>query len=198
MIDLGAGHPLLIERITQNLPTKVIEANLGVGLSGPLRGFIGRVTELEISRFKIKDIITSFPVNDQASAVGVARNGNLGMEILKKFNLVIDYPDSVMYLKPNIFYRDAFVHDMSGLEYFADGPGLNHIVVSRVEPGSAGYQAGVQPGDEIVGINFKPTASMSLEEIDAIFKSTPGRTILINYVHQKQDIKTLITLQKRI
>ncbi|HEY5326801.1 MAG TPA: pepsin/retropepsin-like aspartic protease family protein, partial [Mucilaginibacter sp.] len=102
ILDLGAGHPLLLENIIQKqgLPKKFIAANLGVGLTGPIDGFISRVNEIDLGRFKIKNVVTSFPVDEHQSVSTEKRDGNLGIGILKRFTLIIDYPDSALYLNP--------------------------------------------------------------------------------------------------
>ena len=62
VLDLGAGHPLSLENIIEKhgLPQKFIAANLGVGLTGPIDGFISRVKEVDLGRYKIKGVVTSF------------------------------------------------------------------------------------------------------------------------------------------
>src|ERR1700761_5203391 len=68
IVDLGAGHPVSLENMIQKhgMPQKFIEANLGVGLTGPISGFISRIDEIDIGKFKVKNVITSFP-NDYDS-----------------------------------------------------------------------------------------------------------------------------------
>ena len=138
ILDLGAGHPLSLENIIQKqgLPKKFIAANLGVGLTGPIEGFISRVNEIDIGRFKIKNVITSFPIDSDETARTERRDGNLGIRILKRFTLIIDYPDSALYLKPGPDVNAPFEHDMSGLEYYRAGDDYSHVIISRVEPGS--------------------------------------------------------------
>jgi len=200
IFDLGAGHPLSLENIIEKhgLPDKFIAANLGVGLTGPINGFISRVKEVDIGKYKIKNVITSFPINKDGNKTEEERDGNLGMGILKRFTLIVDYPDSMLYLKPRPNINEPYEHDMSGLEYYGSGKELNHVVISRVEPGSPGDEIGLEPGDEITSINFKPVTKMTLEEIDGIFKSKPDRTLLLVIYHDKRYDNVIITLKRRI
>jgi len=200
IFDLGAGHPLSLENIIKKrgLPKKFIAANLGVGLTGPIEGFISRVSEVDIGKYKIKDVITSFPNDDTLTRSIERRDGNLGIRILKRFTMIIDYPDSALYLKPLPTLNDPFEHDMSGLEYFKTGKEYDHVVISRVEPGSPADEVGLEPGDEIMSINFKQVDKMSLEEIDSIFKSQDDRSLLLMIFHDKKTDKVIITLKRRI
>ena len=200
VIDIGAGHPISIENMIRNngLPAKFIPANLGVGLNGPIDGFISRLKEVDIGKFKVKDVLASFPDDSKAQVVSaVPRDGNLGLGILKKFEVILDYPDNALYLKKRALFNEPSEHDMSGLEYYSTG-NFAHIVIGRVEPGSAGDLIGLEKGDEIMSINFKPVAKMTLEEIDSIFKSRDGRGILLEIFHDHRYDKVILTLKRRI
>lgn len=201
ILDLGAGHPLSLENMIEKhgMPDKFIAANLGVGLTGPVEGFISRVNEVDIGKFKLKNVLASFPVNNkERSAESEQRDGNLGIGILKRFTLIIDYPDSAVYLKPALNFDDPFEHDMSGLEYYAGGDEFDHVIISRVEPGSPADVIGLEPGDEIISINFKPVNKMTLEQIDALFKSQPDRNLLLEIFHDKYYDNVILTLKRRI
>lgn len=200
IVDLGAGHPLSLENMIQRqgLPKKFIAANLGVGLTGPIDGFISRVSEIDIGRFKIKDVITSFPTDNSPAEPVEKRDGNLGMDILKRFTLIFDYTDSALYLKAGPNLNAPFQHDMSGMEYYCTGDDYNHVIISRVEPGSPADVVGLEKDDEIMSINFKPVAKMTLEQIDSMFKSQSDRSLLLVIYHDKKYDNVIITLKQRI
>lgn len=203
IIDLGAGHPVSLENMIKKhgLPQKFIIANLGVGLTGPIAGFLSRIDEVDVGKYKLKKVITSFP-NDYDEAtmklLAVPRDGNLGVGLLKRFMVIFDYADNALYLKPNANFRDPFEHDMSGIEYYAAGDDFTHIVISRVEPGSAADEIGLEKGDEIMAINFKPVAQMSLEQIDDILRSKDQRSLLLQVYHDKRYDNVILTLRRRI
>ncbi|GAC1305987.1 MAG: hypothetical protein NVSMB24_15730 [Mucilaginibacter sp.] len=200
VLDLGAGHPLSLENVIKKngLPEKFIAANLGVGLTGPINGFISRIKELEIGKYKIKNVITSFPEEKINAGPSEQRDGNLGIEVLKRFSMVIDYPDSCIYLKPGPNINDPFEHDMSGLEYYSAGDHLDRVIISRVEPGSAADEIGLEKDDEIIAINFKRVSLMTLEQIDALFKSRDQRSLLLEIFHDKRLDQVIITLKRRV
>jgi hypothetical protein len=201
IIDLGAGHPLSLEnQIAKNgLPKKSIVANLGVALNGPISGYIGRIEAIELGKYKLKNVITSFP-NDHISAqkFSIERDGNMGIGILKKFDVIFDYAYGALYLKPNKNFNKPYEYDMSGLEYYAAGENLDRLIISRVEPGSAGADIGLKKDDEIVSINFTPVIKMSIEEIDQYFKSKDERSILLEIYRDNKFEKLIITLKRRI
>jgi hypothetical protein len=203
IIDLGAGHPVSLENMIKKngLPQKFIIANLGIGLSGPISGFLSRIDEIDLGKYKIKKIITSFP-NDYDEQtmqyLSTPRDGNIGVGLLKKFNVTFDYHDNALYLKPNANFDEPFEHDMSGLEYYAAGDDFKHVIISRVEPGSAGDEVGLEKDDEITAINFKPVGDMTLEQIDDILKSRNERSLLLEIYHDHKYDKVILTLKRRI
>lgn len=200
LIDLGAGHPLSIEN-AQSLAgnsKKFIAANLGVGLTGPVNGYISRVDELNVGKYKFKHVIASFPDSNMHVNYIVQRDGSLGMGVLKRFLLVFDYKNQKLYLKPNARYKEPFEHDMSGMEYYAGGSDYKHIIVSRVEPGSAADEAGIKANDEITAVNLKSVSQITMVEIDNLLKSRENRSILIEICRNKQFETVVLTLKRRI
>lgn len=200
VVDLGAGHPLSLENLDQykNYFHKSIVANLGVGLTGPINGYISRIDEFSLGKYKFTNVIASFPSNTTPTSYMVPRDGNLGLGILKKFILVIDYQKGVMYLKPNYKFKEPFEHDMSGMEYYATGDNYKRVVISRVEPGSAADEAGITANDEIIAINFKPIDKMTIVDIDNLFKSKIDRSLLVEISRNKKLETVVLTLKRRI
>ncbi|MFA6084573.1 MAG: aspartyl protease family protein [Mucilaginibacter sp.] len=199
IVDIGAGHPLSLDnhRVNRWPTEKSIAANLGMGLTGPISGEISRVTQLSIGKYGLNNVLSSFPEN-QNSAYFTSRDGNLGMDVLKRFTVIFDYENNLMYLKARGNLKEPFEHDMSGMEYYAGGAGLKHVVISRVEPGSASDDIGLAKDDEIMSVNLKPVANMSLEDLDHLFKSGDGRGVLLEIYHDKQYSRVILTLKRRI
>jgi hypothetical protein len=203
VVDLGAGHPVSLENMIKKhgLPQKFVIANLGVGLTGPISGFLSRIDEIDLGKYKVKKVITSFPNDydeEMLKYMSVARDGNLGVGILKRFMVIFDYHDNALYLKPNSNYGEPFEHDMSGIEYYAAGEGFKHLIISRVEAGSAADEVGLEKDDEITTINFKPFGDMTLEKFENIFKSKSDRSLLIEVYHDHRYDRVILTLKRRI
>lgn len=197
LIDLGAGHALSMENI-DSLPPNSIPANLGIGLNGSIYGYVNRVKELNIGNYKISNIISSFPTQAH-DKISVARDGSVGIGILKRFNIIFNYAEGMMYLKPNMNLKESSEHDMSGLGYYLMGNDYSHLVVETVDKGSPGDEAGIEADDEITAINFKPVSKLSMQQIDDLFKSRDGRSVLVELYRNKKTYITLVMkLRRRI
>jgi hypothetical protein len=203
IIDTGAGHPISLESENGNafpLPDQFVIANLGVGLGGNIGGFVGRIANLKIGRFDIKNPISSFPYYDDVAAkvTTIKRDGSIGNQLLKRFEIIFDYERSCMYLKPNASFHETFEHDMSGIELYANGSDLKRFFINRVEPYSAADEFGLQKDDEILAINFKSTSIMTMEEIIELFKSKANRNLFLEVARKKETLRGILTLKRRI
>ncbi|GAB2697015.1 hypothetical protein GCM10027037_21230 [Mucilaginibacter koreensis] len=199
--DLGSGQALIFNGMKKRIwPfNQTIPANLGVGLTGIIEGRIGRVDELNLGKYRLKSVLSSIPDTALYSFTETDFDGNIGMNILKKFTVIFDYTNEKVYFKDRSgSFKEPFEHDMTGLEYYAAGDDLKHIIISRVEPGSPAELANLRSGDELTAINFKPVAKMSLEEIDQLFRSRDGRNLLLEVQNQHKYENVIITLKRRI
>ncbi len=205
IIDTGAGHPISLESYKGEpfeVPAVNIAANLGVGLTGAINGYIGRVPHVKLGKYKLDNVIASFPdYGDVGSKVtAVPRNGNLGNSILKRFDVIFDYSRETMYLRPSTMLKEPFEHDMSGMELTSAGEDYSRIVIARIEPYSPAENIGLKKDDEIVSINFKPVAQMTIQEIDNLFRSKNDRSFILDIARNKGKDRDryILTLERRI
>jgi hypothetical protein len=202
IIDTGAGHALSLEQNSHSgikVPVPAIRTQLGTGLSGTIMGFVGRIARFQLNKFVFNNMLTSFPDHaDVAAKVQVGRNGNLGNEMLKRFNLIVDYSRSRLTLKPNASYKEPFEHDMCGLELVASGQTYNRFIVAKVEPGSPAEEADIQPGDEILFIENTAASTLTLTRLDRYFRSRDGQRLMLVLSRDNQLIFRFVTLRRKI
>jgi len=83
--------------------------------------------------------------------------GLIGNDLLRRFNVVINYAAREFHLLPNTRFREPFDYSYSGMGMYALG---NEIVISDVVPGSPADLAGLKEGDVIIGMNNNLSNSM--------------------------------------
>ncbi|WP_426492534.1 PDZ domain-containing protein [Hymenobacter sp. 102] len=203
VLDTGAGHALSLETTSDArlvLPENRLRTSLGRGLSGNINGYLGRVPALQLGRYRLPALLTSFPdAADVAQRTDAPRNGNLGFELLKRFRVVIDYTHNRLLLRPNALFKEPFEHDMCGFDMLALGPTYRRFKVMRIEPGGPAAQAGMKPGDEIVSINLMPAEFFSLHQFSRLLHSADGRQLL--FVVRRPDgelYTTTVRLRRQI
>lgn len=201
VLDTGAGHALSLEAGSAPhliVPPQRLRADLGRGLTGFIRGYLGRVSALQLGRYRLPAVLTSFPDSNQVhQRATVPRNGNIGFELLKRFTMVVDYPHQRLLLRPNNLYREPFEHDMCGIDLIAAGPDFRRYVVQRVTPDSPAATAGLLANDEILSINFMPANIFSLTQISRILHSVDGRALLLVVRRADGELRTTTLHLKR-
>jgi len=206
ILDTGAGHALLLDRsrstATMPMPEKSIRAQLGRGLNGVINGSMGRIEKIKFGRYELDNVLASFP--DSAS-FGMKlvdmpeRQGNVGCELLRRFNVTFNYRDRYVVLKPNKrAMREQFEHDMSGMELRARGEHYRKYFVDNVTNGSPAYLAGLQEGDELMFVNNTSTNDLTISEIYKVLQRGEGRIVTLLVRREGRIIITDFALKRLI
>mgnify|MGYP002478821605 FL=1 len=143
------------------------------GLLGKMEMRITTMKELRIGEYSFRNVpallfddisnITNYPF----------AGGIIGNELLRRFNIILNYPAKEIFLTPNQHLRDPFDYSYTGLSfYLLDGK----IRITNVIPGSPAEKAGLKPGDVIIAIgnNF----SGNIQEYIQMLKN-PGTHVRI-------------------
>lgn len=201
VVDTGGSHALWLDAHTNEnikIPENNFSSLIGTGLNGALYGKIGRVPEFRIGSHTLKNVIASYP--DSISivyALGLdGRTGSLGSEILKRFNLIFDYPGGRLILRPNSSFRQAFYYNPSGIEISNPLPGYPYFIVTDVRSGSNAQKAGIKLQDELLTIQRESVKKMNLNDIVYILQGRPGRTIRLTVRREGEIIPIVFKLEE--
>ena len=155
LFDIGAGLCMMLNKDfieDSNFLNKkrVLYAKEAEGVGGKVDMHMTVIKEMRIGPYRFKNIpvfvfddtfnITSYPY----------LNGIIGNDILRRFNLILNYAKREFYFMPNSHYQEGFDYAYSGVElYYIDG----EIILGDVAIGSPAEVAGLREGDILVGIN---------------------------------------------
>jgi len=201
LVDCGASHAVSLESLESKSfpqPQFTIQANLGNGLTGPIKGKMGRIVSLKIGNYIFKEVLANYPEYQIDSVINRERNANLGADILSRFDVTYDYRNLCMYLKKGERFSQPFEHDMAGIELYIESGPPSRTIISRIEPGSPAEQVGLKEGDEITAINFKRIDDYPMGEIGNIFKAKNGYSVIVEVWRGKSFLIKLLKLKKRI
>ena len=203
MMDTGASHSILLHAETHEaieIPEKRIFTTLGRGLGGNIEGYIGRVKEVSLNNYNFEQVIGSFPGSETLVEFyrPNERQGTIGGGLLSKFVVTIDYFNEKIYLKKGRRFKKGFEYNMSGIEVKAIGNDLDTFIINELTKDSPAEKAGLMPGDVILNINGHNSTNVKLNDINAFFRSKPGRKINLIILRDGQKIKKSFKLVKVI
>ncbi|SFD33881.1 Aspartyl protease [Chitinophaga sp. CF118] len=156
--DTGAGMCLLFSKqfvhdsavlSSRKRQRKVIQTE-AQGLGGKMSMDITTIQEFKLGSYSFRNVpvylfddvsnITAYPF----------LGGMVGNDLLRRFNLYLNYGKKEIYLVPNSHFRDPFDYSYTGLIiYLIDG----QVEITDIIKGSPAEKSGFQKGDKIIAIN---------------------------------------------
>lgn len=126
LIDSGGSDALwLFEDDSLGIKSsdKYFDDFLGYGLSGSVYGKRSKVEAFSLKSFTLKNANVAFPDSTHIfhAKKFTDRNGSLAGNILKRFNVIVDYKRAIITLKKNGYFRDKFRYNKSGIELAHNG-----------------------------------------------------------------------------
>ena len=128
------------------------------GMGGKLQMRLTVIKELKIGPYKFRQVPT-YLYNDEYNVTSFPFVGGLiGNDLMRRFNIILNYPAREIHLLPNNHFFDKFDYAYTGLGiYYENGK----IVVGDIVAGSPGAKGKFKVGDEIFGVgnNFSHNIS---------------------------------------
>jgi hypothetical protein len=194
MIDTGSRgaltvmHPFAAANALISKYQATRSVTIGYGVGGPVRALLARAGKLDLGPVTIEAPVTEI-LTDKAGVAESARTaGNIGGDVLKRFTMTLDYAHQTLWLQPNQLAGQREIFDRSGLWISRAKDGA--IEIADVAAASAGANAGLVTGDEIVSVNGKSTKDVTLHDLREEFKGAVGASFKI-LVRSKKGERTL-------
>jgi hypothetical protein len=182
--DTGAGLCLLlnsdfIKDSSILNPDKKPLATQAQGMGGKANMQITTMKELKLGPYRFRNIpvyifddeynVTSYPY----------LAGLIGNDVLRRFNIILNYEKKTLYLTPNSHFRDPFDYSYTGLGlYWVEG----EIRVGDVMKDSPAEKAGFKTDDVVIGVN--DNMSQNLQLYKSMLQNTGDR---IKVLVKRQD-----------
>lgn len=179
LFDLGAGlcvlfskdfieDSSLLDKKRKRFPKE------GEGLGGKIDMELTVIRELKIGPYKFRQV-PAFIFEDEYNVTSYPNlAGLLGNDIMRRFNVILNYPAGDIFIAPNSHFNDLFDYSYTGLELYLIN-GL--ILVGDVAKGSPAETAGLLEGDEVMAIN--KTFNQSLNQYKIALQTPNERVKLI-------------------
>ena len=154
-LDTGAGLSFLMsEQFTQDSNILSAEKNSYLiqaeGLGGKKQMRLTVLKQIKFGPFTFKKVPTYLFKDDYNVTSYPLSGGLVGNEILRRFNLIINYGQQEIHFLPNNHYFDHFDYGYSGLNLFLIN---DQIIVEDIIPQSPADLAGFKIGDEVISVD---------------------------------------------
>jgi len=154
--------------------------------------YITIIKGMKVGKYSFDDVPT-YVFNDISNVMQYPDLGGLiGIDLLRRFNITLNYPAKEIYIIPNIHFNDPFDYSYTGLViYFING----RVMVTDVIKDSPAEKAGVLPGDRLIAINNN--FSNDIQTYRALLKDTGTKADIIvqrdnNVLMIKLPIKSIL------
>ncbi len=153
--DSGAGLCLLMSEDFEKdssvlVKGKKVLITQAEGIGGKKAMKLTTVKEIRIGKYKFKKVPAHIFHDDYNVTSYPLLGGLIGNDLLRRFNLIVNYGQKEIHLLPNTHFRDLFDYSYTGLAmYLVNG----QIVIEDVLEGSPAEKAGFKPGDILAGID---------------------------------------------
>jgi hypothetical protein len=155
LFDIGAGLCMMLNKDfieDSNFLSKkrVLYAKEAEGVGGKIDMHLTVIKEMRMGPYRFRNIPV-FVFDDKFNLTSYPYlNGIIGNDILRRFNVILNYAKREFYFMPNTHFLEGFDYAYSGVElYMIDGK----IVLGDVAANSPAELAGLKEGDEVIGIN---------------------------------------------
>ena len=178
--DMGAGVCMLLSKdfISDSVfidKRKKRWVKEGEGLGGKIDMELLVIKEVKLGPYRFRNVPVHIfdDVNNVSSYPYMG--GLIGNDILRRFNVILNYAKSDIYITPNSHFTEPFDYSYSGVElYLIDGL----ILVGDVAKGSPAETAGLKEGDQVLAVNRNFSQNLNQYKIAM---QTPNERIKIIY-----------------
>ena len=192
--DTGAGLCLLMSEkfakdsgILLNKRKPVITQ--AEGMVGKLQMRLTLIRELKIGPYRFKQVPVYLYKDDFNVTSYPFTGGLLGNDLLRRFNIVFNYPNREIHITPNSHFEESFDYAYTGLGiYYVNGK----IIVEDVIAGSPADKAHFKVNDEILAVNknfsqnmqvYKNILQKPFESVSVLIRRNGGlKELIINTI----------------
>lgn len=175
-IDTGARTSLILygpfveqNKLREKYQPKV-EGVTGWGIGGPIRSQVTRVRLLRLGNVEARNLVTRLSLQRSGALTSSEMAGLVGPDVLKQFDLTLDYSRQQLIFEKNENYGQPDSYDRAGM--WLGQEGMEFTVLDVIAGGPAAV-AGVEVGDKILAIDGRSTSELVLPEVRLRLKTDP-------------------------
>ena len=148
-------------KLTNNISHKVRFYSKYGGVGGETSGYDFIANSLQISDFSFKNVIMSFSSDKSGLLADEEYLGIIGNNILERFDVIFDFRNNNLYLKPNGDINATFIQNKLGFFYSDRCKTKGGWIVKGLYENSEAEKQGLKTDDKITSVNGIPVEEFS-------------------------------------
>ncbi|NND79468.1 MAG: PDZ domain-containing protein [Maribacter sp.] len=149
------------------------------------------IKSMNIGGFNLSEMVISIANDKYGVSSYKDYLGILGGKVISRFNLILDYSSSLLYLKPNNKFGESFEFPLSGIRLKKLDSG---IIIDKIGKTSSAYEKGIRKGDKLISIN--KDSSGDLENYRELLQKEGENVSLVIINSEGKTEKITITLTR--
>ena len=194
MIDTGSPSSDITSSVADkfnlinNISHKIRYYSKYGGVGGESSGYDFIAKSLRISDYSFEKVIMSFSSDKSGSLSDEVYLGIIGNNILERFDVIFDFRNNNLYLKPNGDINAQFVHSKLGFYYAERCKTMGGWIVKGFYENSEAEKQGLKTDDKIISVNGIP-----VEEISYKYQrdTLPGLNHIKLVIERADEIKNI-------
>lgn len=157
--------------------------------------YAGRISGVHLGGITFDNVLCSFRTRENEPPPPWEKEGNLGLEMLRRFNLIFDIPSKRIIFESNHHLNEPFEFNMAGFQFIRNEYG--HFKITHIIPNSPASQLELAEGDQIININGKPSDEYTYDDLNEILR-LEGKLIKLMILRSGQEKEVNLKLRKLI
>jgi hypothetical protein len=160
IIDLGSGGSVSLtsliaheKDLKKSIKNKVAYFTKYGGVGGESSSYDFITSSIAIGDFKFNDVVMDYSLDTKGALASKKYLGILGNKILERFDVILDFKDDCLYLRPNKNYNDPFEPSRLGFAFTNRSETLSAWIVTGLYKSLNADSAGLKIDDKIIAIN---------------------------------------------
>ena len=171
LLDLGAGGSFMLTSnvgykydLGKVVEKKIKYSTIAGGIGGKSDRYVIRAEKAGLGEFAFNQPIIDYSLDHGGALASKKYLGLIGNEILDRFDIMIDFKNNYLYLKPNDGIDDEFKLSRLGFSYVDRSETLGGWIVKGFYENCEALKKGMQPEDKIIMVDGVPVEKISHEE----------------------------------
>lgn len=203
LLDLGSGGSISITsktadkyKLSVNISEKVPYYTKYGGISGQSSSCYFCTKSVELGGYKLNDVVMDYSEDKSGALSNKDHAGLLGNGILEHFDVIIDFINNDLYLKPNKNYNKPFSFSKRGFGFVDRSITKNSWIVTGLYKESNAEKAGLKIDDKIISINGINIKDIPYKKQSEFWQKTDKVTLIVLRNEEEKkiefDLKTVL------